>query len=557
MSTAGNQRVTRSGSKARSTGAGSTGAASVGAASRTRSRRGGSAAPFPEEDKPSVGNQVTRAYGTEGKSAEAQLLSAQIGMNQAINPIVNAVSRAQAPVTPIANTPGRLPALSEEPEDGEGRGQALPDSSPSPSDRLGRRLHSNDRIGRRPPSVASSEIELPDGPETELPDRPETELPDGTENEPPAQQSFFSKFFWGPRRDEFDAEGRNRNSNSIAGDILRGRISERIEPPITGLPPQFRIIHWSSAVFMRDALLVLMFLFGMIWLYEVSRTRMFNIAEGPKDVNMSAPMYQFFHHRVSKIEHYLQDHSLSSTSADTAADKHQINWFTPGFGTGIDLYLSSPTASKCDPTWTPDGWPWSMFKSQACPEVSLSKSHFAALSPWSDPESDSWCAPPSSGKLQLTVVLCRTIAPTELVVEHAAMDEMPVGFMGSSPREVELLIYVPDDRTRATLMEAITLMQPSLLEDSSPQGKTIGHDQALPPGYVRVGRWQYDIWTNQALQTFTIPLPLAHYGVSTSRVAVRVNSNWGNVDFTCLSRLRLYGEDTSGSKEKLDVGVAS
>ena len=476
---------------------------------------------------------MTRAYGTEGKSAQAQLLNAQIGMTQAVNPITNAVSRAQAPVTPTANTSGRLAALPEEAEDGEGRGQPPRDPSPTPSD----------RIGRRPYSTGSTEIETPEV----------------AVNEPPAQQSFFSRVFWGPRRNEFDAEDRNdRTSNSFFSQILRGHISDAIEPPITGLPPQFRIIYWSSAVFMRDALLVIMFLFGIIWLYEGHRARMFDLGEGPKDVNLTAPMFQFFHQRVVKIENYLQDHSLRSTPAATAAaDKPQINWFTPGFGTGIDLYLSSPTASKCDPTWTPDSWPWSMFKSQTCPEVTLSKSHFAALSPWSDPESDSWCAPPSSGKLQLTVILCRTIAPTDLVVEHAAMDEMPVGFMGSSPREVELWIYVPNDRTRATLMEAISLTQPSLLEDSSPQHKTLGADQALPLGYVPVGRWQYDIWTKQALQTFTVPLPLAHYGVSTSKVAVRVNSNWGNVDFTCLSRLRLYGEDTSGKKEKLDVGIAS
>ena len=556
MSTSGNQRLTRSASKARSTGGGSTGAASVGAASRARSRRGGSVAPLPEEDKPAVGAQVTRAYGTEGKSAEAQLLSAQIGMNQAVNPIANAVSRAQAPVTPITNAPGRLPALAEGPEDGEEGGQPPRNPSPTPSDRIRHRRLANDRIGRRPYSLDSSVNGLPAGAQNEPLGDVDNAPPGDVENEPPAQRTFFSRFFWGPRRNQFNAEDPDRTP-TFMDQILRGHIADAIEPPIVGLPPQFRIIHWSSAVFMRDALLVMMFLFGMIWLWEGYRTRMFNIAEGAKDVNTSAPVFQYLHHRVTKIEHYLQDHPLRSKPADSAADKHQINWFTPGFHTGVDLYLSSPTASKCDPTWTPDGWPWSVFKSQPCPEVSVSKSHFAALTPWSDPVSDSWCAPPSNGKLQLTVVLCRNIAPTELVVEHAAMDEMPVGFMGSSPREVELWIHVPNDVTRATLLEAITLTHPSLLEDSSPQGKTLGDDQALPRSYVPVGRWQYDIWTKQDLQTFTVPLPLAQYGVSTNKVAVRVNSNWGNVDFTCLSRLRLYGEDASGEMEKLDVGTAS
>ena len=514
MSTAGNQRVTRSASKARSTGAGSTGAASVGAPSRARSRRGGSAAPLPEEDKPAVGNQVTRAYGTEGKSAQAQLLSAQIGMNQAVNPIANAVSRAQAPETPVANTQGRLAALSEEPEDGEGSNQSSRDY----------------HIDSRPPSIGSHESETP----------------------APAQRSWFSGLF--PGRYAFNREGPNRTFNNIA-DSIRGHANAADESQPN------RDEGWSWALFLRDALLVLSLFFGIffgiIWVFEISRTRFGAVSGISKDVNMSAPIFQYLQHRVAKVEQHIQDLSLRTSSADAAAAKPQINWFTLGFGPSIDLFLSSPTVLGCDPTWTPQGWPWSMFQSQTCPETSLSLPHYAALSPWSDPVDDSWCAPPSNGKLQLTVVLPRTIAPTELVVEHAAMDEMPVGFMGSSPREVELWIHVPDDRARAALVEAIMLTDPSLLEDSSPQGKALGEAQALPFDFVPVGRWEYDIWTNQRLQTFALPLPLAHYGVSTAKVAVRVNSNWGNVRFTCLSRLRLYGEDTSGMAEKLDVGMAA
>lgn len=529
MSTAGSQRVTRSASKARSTGAGSTGAASVGASSRGRSHRAGSAAPLQEDDKPAVGNQVTRAYGTEGKSAQAQLLSAQIGMKQAINPIANAVSNAQALETPTANTSGRLPALSEEPEGSEERNQPFVDRMPY-------------IIEQRPHSIASDH------------------------SEPPLQQSFFSRLIWAPRRGGFNAEGPHRTSNNIIEDSIHNRVNDPYEPQTDVFPPEpreYRFIYpWSWAVLVRDALLVLMLLVGLLWFYELSRARLFergNDSEVSENWHVALKSWQLLQYRVGKVEQNVEDLSLGSTSADVTPAKHQVNWFTLGFGAAVDLYLSSPTVSDCDPTWTPDGWPWSMMKSQTCPEVSLSASHIAALSPWTDPVDDSWCAPPSNGKLQITVVLPRTIAPTELVVEHAVMDEMPVGFMGSSPREVEMWIHIPDDQTRAAVREAITLMDPSLLEDSSPQGKTIGA-QALPFDYVPVGRWEYNIHTNQRLQSFALPLSLAHYGASTDRVAVRVNSNWGNVRFTCLSRLRLYGHDASGITEELDpslVGMAS
>ena len=515
MSTAGNLRVTRSASKARSTGAGSTGAPSVVASSRARSRRAGAAAALAEDDMPAVGNQVTRAYGTEGKSAQAQLLSAQIGMSQAVNPIANAVARAQAPETPIADTTGRLPALDEEPENRE--------DTPY-------------RINSRPPSVDSHE----------------------SEPEPLAQQSYISELFsrWGPRRNRFNAEGPNRTLNHAIADSIRGHINRRIETQVNDFPlrqEEDRTPWWI--MYSDIAMRLFMFLLVAMCLYEISHVSLFGPGAdsgNPKDGNNSSSMFQSFHNRITKVEQHVRDLSLGPRSVENVAAKHQINWFTPGLGTGIDLYLSSPTLSRCDPTWTPQGWPWSMFKSQTCPQVSMSQPHFAALSPWFDPVDDSWCAPPSDGKLQLTVVLPRTVAPTELVVEHAAMDELPAGYMNSSPREVELWIHVPNDAKRQALMEAIGHVDPSLLEYSSPQGKTLGDRQALPFDYVPVGRWEYDIWTNQALQTFSLPLSLAQYDVGTSKVAVRVNSNWGNAKFTCLSRLRLYGEDTSGMKEQLD-----
>lgn len=517
MSTAENLRVTRSASKARSTGAGSTGRASVGASSRARSRRVGAAAPLEEDDMPSVGNQVTRAYGTEGKSAQAQLLSAQIGMNQAINPIANAVANAQAPETPTATTSGRLPAVPEGPEDREG---------------------TPPRIDRRSPSIGSHR------------------------SEPHPQISHSSR--WGPRRNVFNAEGADRTPHNNIANSTQSDESIFGEPQVDDFPLWLKVYHflytWSPpAVLVRDVLLVLLLLSGIMWFYELNRTRLFHFgAESgiSNDVNTSSPLVQFLHNRVTKVEQHVQDLSLGSKSVNAPAAKHQINWFNPGFNTAIDLYLSSPTVSKCDPTWTPEGWPWSMFKSQSCPQISLSAPHFAALSPWFDPVDDSWCAPPSDGKLQLTVLLDRPVAPTELVVEHAAMDEMPVGFMGSSPREVELWIHVPNDDTRTSLLEAINHMDSSLLEDSSPQGKTLADREALPFDYVPVGRWQYDIWTNQAVQTFPLALPLAHYGVSTAKVAVRVNSNWGNTKFTCVSRLRLYGDDMSGVTEELDQRLA-
>ena len=497
MSTA---RVTRSASKARSTGAGSTGATSVAGSSRAGSRRAGPAASVEEEEMPAVGNQVTRAYGTESGSAQAQLLSAQIGATQAVNPIANAVSRAQASDTPIANPFDRLPTLSEEPEGSEGGAQRFLPGIWNPNDRRPRSIHSD---------VTHPPLAQP-------------------------QRSFLSRLLWGPRRGGFNAEGPDQRQ---AYDFDEPRLYRPNGPPL-----------WADNL--KNMVFIFILLFALLMAYEASRTSIFRVSEEFETGKHSNESYQleFLHRRVTKME---QNGQVSSPDSTSETDKHQINWFTPGFGAGIDLYLSSPTVSECDPSWTPDGWPWSVFKSQKCPQISMSAPHYAALSPWDDPVDDSWCAPPSEGKLQLTVVLSRNIAPTELVIEHAAMDEMPAGFMGSSPREVEMWIRIPNDDTREAFRDALGMVDPTLLLDSSPQGKTIGA-QALPFDYLRIGRWEYDIYTNQRQQSFQLPLNLKHHGVSTNTVAVRVNSNWGNIKFTCLSRLRLHGEDRSGIMERLE-----
>ena len=517
MSTAGNQRLTRSASKARSTGAASTGAPSVGVPSRVRSRRGGSAAPLAEDDKPAIGNQVTRAYGTEGRSAEAQRLSAQTGNTQGVNPIANAISIAQAPEPLVVNTTGGLPAVDEEPEDrGEVRRSPSNDATPVPRRRI------NYPPVRRPDSTASTESELP------------------------ARPSFFSSGNWAPYRrgHGYNRERSNRTSNNVIAGTLhdQGYRNDRDETQ-----SHYGLREYGFLVYV---VLISLLLVAIFSIYDTSRIGVYEAQF--RAANVSPAAFTYLQNRVTKMEQHVQDHFRASKPIEVSSTISQINWFTPGFGTSIDVDLSSPTASDCDPTWTPNGWPWSMLKTQTCPQIALSESHFAALSPWSDPVDDSWCAPPSNGKLQLTVILRRDIAPTELVVEHAAMDEMPVGLMGSSPREVELWIHVPDDTIRAALVGAITQMAPSLLQDSSPQGKTLGDEQALPFDYVPVGRWEYNIRINQRVQTFAIPIPLAHYGVSTAKVAVRVNSNWGNVRSTCLSRLRLHGEDRSGVTESLE-----
>ncbi len=254
--------------------------------------------------------------------------------------------------------------------------------------------------------------------------------------------------------------------------------------------------------------------------------------------------------RIATLEQQLQN--LPQELAVTP--KHQVDWFTPGFGAKIDEFLTSPTAAICVPTWSP--WPWNIAWGQSCLEEPVSGPPTMALEKWNDPAWDRWCAPtPPHGKLQLTVNLERMIAPTELVVEYVAKDAAPVGHMKSAPREVQLWIQVINSDSRSKLGEMIDRLYPDLWTDSNTQGRELAAAQTLGYGYLPVGRWFYDINTQQEAQTLRIPLPLHEYGIKTSSVAVRVNSNWGDADFTCINRLRLHGVDASGITERLEEAI--
>ena len=249
--------------------------------------------------------------------------------------------------------------------------------------------------------------------------------------------------------------------------------------------------------------------------------------------------------RIGNVEHHLKQSSQSFTPKP----KQQVNWFLPGYGAVIDPHLSSPIATtECDTTSS--FWPWKFFDS--CENKPLSQGHMSALTAWDDPGADRWCAPRSGGKLQLAVELSRNVAPTEIIVEYGAKDATPEGGMGAAPREIELWIQIEDDDTRATIGNVISSMHPHLLRESSPQDKTLSPAQALGNDWVPVGRWAYNIYEHDNIQSFKVPISLHEFGVHTAKVAFRVNSNWGNVMFTCINRLRLHGRDTSGLIEVLE-----
>lgn len=220
----------------------------------------------------------------------------------------------------------------------------------------------------------------------------------------------------------------------------------------------------------------------------------------------------------------------------------RINWFSRGFA-AISTRFTSPTLAY-PLTWT-EKLASVRFELGQLPQWQTERPMFedpmSIFNPW-DSFGQKWCAPSRRGKLQAVVRLAYSIAPTDIQIEHMKQSEMPDLEIGTAPKEVELWIQVLDPDVRQTVLDAIEEFFPLIMyKEASQRGKTIDPNLALDRTWVPVGRWDYDIHRLQNKQAFLMPFNLAHLGVKTRAVALRVNSNWGSTDSTCLYRVRLYG----------------
>ena len=332
--------------------------------------------------------------------------------------------------------------------------------------------------------------------------------------------SRFSSFFWGPRNPAdagWENEIRHRQQRFIPDNIPK----------------------WLS---------ILLVLLALVAAVAHQMNVITKLNDNSSIANVTVNDYNILKHRVALVEHHLQN--IASPTPSVSSTETQVNWFAAGSFPLIDVHLSSPTTTFCDPTWKP--WPFSSLLRQKCPELPISPPAKMALLSTDEPMQDRWCSPKSSGKLQLVIEIMRPIIPTELVVEYQSMQSTPTGFMGVAPKEIELWIEVEDDEVRAKSTEAIGRLHPELLEESSPQHKTLEASRELGPLYIPVGRWIYNIYDPINVQGLRLLTPLLELGVETTKLAIRVNSNWGSVDYTCLNRLRMHGVDTSGITEFLE-----
>jgi SUN domain-containing protein 1/2 len=167
------------------------------------------------------------------------------------------------------------------------------------------------------------------------------------------------------------------------------------------------------------------------------------------------------------------------------------------------------------------------------------------------------CWPFAGGEGQLGVVLASPIFMEEVTIDHVAKS---IAFdMRSAPRRMEVwgLVEGKDNIARVRAwkedLAARKEARQSKLggEDSSTTYDKDGSDyevvdypKTLPkyPEYIRLANFTYNIHSPNNVQTFPVMPEIQELGVDFGIVVLRVLSNWGRDDFTCLYRFRVHGQ---------------
>jgi SUN domain-containing protein 1/2 len=143
---------------------------------------------------------------------------------------------------------------------------------------------------------------------------------------------------------------------------------------------------------------------------------------------------------------------------------------------------------------------------------------------------------------QLGVILARPAFIEEVTIDHVA--QQLTWDVRSAPRQMELWGFVEhkENEERVAAWEEARARQ--RVEDGAANEEDEyveywGDDKLK---FVRVARFEYDAHAGVPVQTFTADPAVRALGVDFSQVVLRIHSNWGRDDYTCLYRLRVHGE---------------
>ncbi|TGZ79285.1 hypothetical protein EX30DRAFT_115653 [Ascodesmis nigricans] len=216
-------------------------------------------------------------------------------------------------------------------------------------------------------------------------------------------------------------------------------------------------------------------------------------------------------------------------------------------GAYVYPYLTSPSYEP------PNARPKGLFAYLLAPLVApVRSSHpLAALLPSND-IGDCWTFPGRTGVL--AIKLSHKIYPTHVTIEHGYKHFLPE--ISSAPKRISFWTLHPDEQESMEI-ERASLSAANIAHLIYPEERNIAGSSRHADdwnSFVKITDFSYDVDKNQVAQTWELPVDFQEMEVGVRVVAVKIEDNYGNEDFTTLYRVKVHGlkyeEDKSENSQK-------
>lgn len=153
------------------------------------------------------------------------------------------------------------------------------------------------------------------------------------------------------------------------------------------------------------------------------------------------------------------------------------------------------------------------------------------------------CWPFAGTQGQIGIALAALVYISDITIDHVAQE---VAFdMRSAPKQMEVWGLVEGKDNIAKVKEWMA-EKAARRSEALERGETVEieeYPKTLPrsPQYIRVATFSYDIHAPGHIQTFPVLPEVKDLGIDFGIVVLRILSNWGRDEFTCLYRVRVHG----------------
>lgn len=156
------------------------------------------------------------------------------------------------------------------------------------------------------------------------------------------------------------------------------------------------------------------------------------------------------------------------------------------------------------------------------------------------------CWPFSGAQGQLGVNLAAPVYISDVTIDHVSPEEA-FDMRNSAPREMELwgMVEGKDNivKVKEWMAEKVRRRK-AAIENGEEVEEEEEYPKSLPksPQYIRVANFSYNVNAPNHVQTFPASQEIRDLGVDFGIVVLRIKSNWGKDEFTCLYRMRVHGQ---------------